>query len=63
MKYWIQVSEDANPVRVDLSDSEVNGVLKVLEALASDGELVQLSDAYDEVLFDNYDEWSQNLDI
>lgn len=28
--------------------------------MASDGELVQLSDASDEVLFDNYDEWSRS---
>ena len=57
MRYWVQVCEDIDPVQVDLTDSEVNGVLKVLEALAADGELVQLSDASDEVLFDNYDEW------
>lgn len=55
--YWIQVSEDFDPVSVDLKDSEVAGVRKLLEALADAGELVDLSDSNGDSLYDNYNEW------
>lgn len=55
--YWIQVSEDFDPVSVDLTDAEVAGVRKLLETLADAGELVDLSDSYGDTIYDNYTEW------
>lgn len=55
--YWIQVSEDFDPVSVDLTDAEVAGVRKLLETLADAGELVDLSDSNGDTIYDNYTEW------
>ena len=55
--YWVQVSEDFDPVSVDLADAEVTGVRKLLEALADAGELVDLSDSTGNTIYDNYSEW------
>ena len=59
MDYWVQTNEDMNPVRVEnLSDAEAQGIVKLLQVLASGGELVFIRDCkYEETLFDNYDEW------
>lgn len=58
--YWVQTNEDMNPIRVNgVSDSEMNGILKLLQALASEGELVCLTECNSsEEIYDNYDEWS-----
>ena len=55
--YWIQVSEDFDPISVDLTDAEVAGVRKLLETLADAGELVDLSDSTGTTIYDNYTEW------
>ncbi len=55
--YWIQVSEDFDPVSVDLTDAEVTGVRKLLEVLADAGELIDLSDSTGTTIYDNYNEW------
>lgn len=55
--YWVQVSEDFDPVSVELSSSEAGGVRKLLEALAAAGELVDLSDSTGTTIYDNYNEW------
>lgn len=57
--YHVQTSDAMDPVQVDLTSSEVNGVIKVLKALAAQGELVNISDMYD-TIYDNYDEWAAN---
>ena len=58
--YWVQTNDDMKPVRVtNVSDSEMNGILKLLQVLASEGELVFLRDCKtEEDIFDNYAEWS-----
>lgn len=58
--YWVQTNDDMNPVRVtNVSDSEMNGILKLLQVLASEGELVFLRDCKtEEDIFNNYTEWS-----
>lgn len=55
--YWVQVSEDFDPVSVDLKDAEVAGVRKLLEVLADAGELVDLSDSTGTTIYDNYADW------
>lgn len=60
MDYWVQTNEDMNPVRVEnLSDSEVQGIVKLLHALADTGELVFIRDCKEEEdIYENYDSWS-----
>lgn len=63
--YWVQTNEDMTPVRVNgVSDSEMNGILKLLQALAGEGELVFLRDCKtEEDIFDNYTEWSVGQNV
>lgn len=61
--YWVQVGEDIDPVSVDLTDTEVNGVRKLLEALDDIGELINLSDSDGNDIYDNYSKWWENSQI
>lgn len=59
MDYWVQTNADMNPVRVEnLSETEAQGIVKLLKALANEGELVFIRDCkYEEDLYENYDQW------
>ena len=58
MDYWVQTNEDMNPVLVTgVSDTEMSGIVKLLKALASDGELVEIADSDGNTIYDNYEQW------
>lgn len=58
MNYWVQTNEDMNPVLVTgVSDAEMSGIVKLLKALASDGELVEIADSDGNTIYDNYEQW------
>lgn len=58
MDYWVQTNEDMNPVLVNgISDSEMQGIIKLLMSLAADGELVELADTDGNTIYGNYEQW------
>ncbi len=60
--YTVQVNDYMTPVRVELTESEVNAVAYVLEEIAKSDKdaLVEFTDEdTGDILFDNYDEWSK----
>ena len=58
MDYWVQTNKDMNPVLVTgVSDAEMSGIVKLLKSLASDGELVELTDSDGNTIYDNYEQW------
>lgn len=60
-KYYIQVNDYMEPVKVYLTEEELNTVIYVLKEIANGDKdaLVQIDDEYDNELYGNYDEWIQ----
>ena len=65
MDCWVQTNEDMNPVRVEnLSETEAQGIVKLLKTLASEGELVFIRDCRtEEDIYDNSDQWYSRQDV
>ena len=60
--YFVQVNDDMTPVRVELTETEVDTVKYVLEEIAKSNTdlLVSLSANDGTELYSNYDEWIKN---
>lgn len=60
--YFLQINDDMTPVRVELTETEVETVRYVLEeiAKANTDSLVGLSTNDGTELYSNYDEWVKN---
>ena len=57
--YYIQTNDYMEPVKVNLTEEQVDGVIKVLKAIAENDEdsLVNISDEDGEDLYGNWNEW------
>ena len=59
--YYIQVNDDMMPIKISLTDDEAITTMKVLKELAegTDHEiLVDISDEYNNELYNNMDKWN-----
>ena len=59
--YYIQVNDDMIPIKISLTDDEAITTMKVLKELAegTDNEiLVDISDEFNNELYDNMEKWS-----
>ena len=59
--YYIQVNDDMMPIKISLTDDEAITTMKVLKELAegTDHEiLVDISDEFNNELYNNMDKWS-----
>ena len=59
--YYIQVNDDMIPIKISLTDDEAITTMKVLKELAegTDHEiLVDISDEYNNELYNNMDKWN-----
>ena len=59
--YYIQVNDDMMPIKISLTDDEAITTMKVLKELAegTDHEiLVDISDEFNNELYNNMDKWN-----
>lgn len=64
-EYWIQLGYEMNPVRVELSQEQVNGIIKLFETIVNEGEgedFLVITDSDDEEIYNSYTEYSKGVE-
>lgn len=65
-QYWVQLGYEMNPVKVELSQEQVNGIIKLFETIVNEGEgedtILVITDSDDEEIYNSYTEYSKGVE-